>query len=448
LKISIPIDVNFIISTLENSGFEAFIVGGCVRDAILGRVPEDWDITTNAKPSQIKECFKGYNFIDNGEKHGTIGVIINKTVYEITTYRIDGEYCDCRHPEKVEFTDDITADLSRRDFTINAIAYNEKVGFVDPFNGISDISLKAIRCVGEPDERFQEDALRILRALRFSSVFDFSIEVRTANSLIQNRQLLNKIAVERIATEFNKLICGKNVGYILRRYKDVIAVFLPELVSTFNCEQNTPHHNKNVWKHTTVSVANIEADLLLRMVMLFHDIGKPMAKFTDIKGRDHFHKHPKFSAEITKNALERLKYPNSFIENVVTLVRYHDNRGIENKKQIKRLLNKIGETNFRHLLKVQRADISAQSTYQREEKLNFVNNAESLFEEILRDNECFTLKNLAINGSDLLHMGVNKGVQIGYILNELLTSVIDGDVENEKSVLLELAKTICKQIEE
>ena len=448
MKISIPVDVEFIIETLENSGFEAYIVGGCVRDAILNKIPDDWDVTTSAKPEQIKKCFSDFHLLDNGEKHGTIGVVINKTVYEITTYRIDGEYNDCRHPEKVEFTDDIISDLSRRDFTVNAIAYNNKTGFVDPFNGINDISLKAIRCVGNPDERFQEDALRILRAIRFSSVYNFSIEVKTANSLIQNRQLLNKIAVERIATEFNKLICGVNVGYVLRRYKDVIAVFLPELVSTFNCDQNTPHHNKNVWKHTTASVANIVPDLLLRIVMLFHDIGKPMAKFTDQKGRDHFHKHPKFSAELTRTALERLKYPNNFIENVVTLVSIHDNRAIENKKQIKRLLNKIGEKNFEYLLKVQRADISAQSAFERESKLELVNNAEVLFNQILEEKECFTLKDLAVNGSDLLHMGVNKGIQIGYILNELLNNVIDGKVENEKAVLLEMAKSIYKQIQE
>ena len=237
MKISIPNDVNFIINTIENAGYEAYVVGGCLRDLILNFQPNDWDITTSATPTIIKKCFSNYHLIDIGEEHGTVGIVINDIVYEVTTYRIDGEYKDCRHPQKVEFTDDIIADLSRRDFTINAIAYNKKRGIVDPFNGVNDISIKAIRCVGNPDERFREDALRILRAIRFASVYDFSIEVNTANSLINNRTLLNKIAVERIATEFNKLLCGKNVNYILRRYKDVISVFLPELTSTFNCSQ-------------------------------------------------------------------------------------------------------------------------------------------------------------------------------------------------------------------
>lgn len=444
MKISIPNDVKFIINILENAGFQAYIVGGCVRDYILNKEPDDWDITTSAKPWEIKECFKTYHLIDQGEKHGTIGVVLHGSVYEITTYRIDGEYSDCRHPEKVEFTNDIISDLSRRDFTINAIAYNEKTGFIDPFNGVNDISNKAIRCVGIPDERFREDALRILRAVRFASVYNFNIEVTTANSLINNRQLLSKIAVERIATEFNKLLCGVNVNYILRRYKDIFAVFVPELVSTFNCSQNSPHHNKNVWKHTTTAVSNIEPDLILRTVMLFHDIGKPLAKTTDKNGRDHFHNHPRYSAELTKIALERLKYPTNFIKDVVTLLMYHDERKVKNKSEVKMLLNKIGDENFERLLKIQKADILAQSNYLRESKLDDVATAEFLYKKVKSNNECYTLKQLKINGSDLIHLGITNGIQIGNILNTLLQDVINDKIENQKDVLIEQALLLYK----
>lgn len=435
LKNSIPNDVRFILDTLESAGYESYLVGGCVRDLILKLEPNDWDISTSARPQCVKACFKGYNIVETGEKHGTIGVIINHTLYEITTFRVDGEYKDLRRPEKVEFTKDLFLDLSRRDFTINAIAYNDKTGFVDPYDGMYDISIKAIRCVGNPDERFNEDALRILRAVRFASVYDFNIEYKTADALIKNRNKLKNIAVERITTEFNKLLCGVNVNYVLRRYKDVIAVFLPEIVSTFNCNQNNPHHNKTVWKHTTCAVSNIRSDLLLRMVMLLHDIGKPMALKKDKKGIDHFYNHQRFSSELSRTLLERLKYPTSFIDAVVTLVDYHDVRDIKNKNHLKRLLNKIGIDNYKKLLEVQKADILAQSVFKREEKLSELENNKAMLEDIILNNECFNLKTLKINGSDLIHLGITKGVQIGYILQELLDNVIDDIIENDKNVL-------------
>ncbi len=446
MKIKLPSDVNFILKRLSDAGYEAYTVGGCVRDSLLGLEPHDWDITTSAKPDEIKEVFADHNMILTGEKHGTVGIIIDSKPFEITTYRIDGDYSDSRHPLEVSFTNKLEDDLSRRDFTVNAMAYNDETGLVDPFNGAVDLQYRALRCVGDPDKRFGEDALRILRALRFASVYSLSIEGATSFSLVRNRLSLNKIAVERIASEFNRLLCGENVNFILRRYKDVIAVFFPEIVSAFDCEQNTPHHNKTVWRHTTAAVSNVEDELLLRMVMFLHDIGKPLALRTDSNGRDHFKGHNHFSAVLAKNSLERLKYPTKFIEDVVTLIEYHDVRFSDNRKQIKHVMNNIGVENFRNLLKIQRADILAQSKYKREQKLSNLDTARRIFDEILESGECYSLKTLAVNGSDLLHLGITEGKYIGKILELLLDSVIDATLENEKTELKKRALEIYSEI--
>ena len=446
LKINIPDNVNLILNKLKSSGYEAFIVGGCVRDSLLGIEPNDWDITTSAKPDEIKSVFSDYQLIEIGERHGTIAVVLNYKPYEITTYRVDGDYSDNRRPDNVSFTDKIDEDLSRRDFTVNAMAYNNEKGLVDPFNGELDLQYKALRCVGNPDTRFNEDALRILRALRFASVYNLSIEGNTSNSIVRNRLLLNNISAERIQSEFSKMLCGENINFILRRYKDVIAVFLPEVVATFECEQNTPHHNKSVWRHTTAAVSNIENDLILRMTMFLHDIGKPLARRTDSNGRDHFKGHNHFSAVLSKNALERLKYPVRFIEDIVTLIEYHDVRLSDNKKQIKHILNNIGLVNFERLLKVQRADILAQSKYKREIKLENLKLANDTYKSIIENKECYSLKSLSINGSDLLHLGINEGKAIGKILEMLLDGVIDGTMENDNVLLKKEAIELYNEI--
>ena len=446
MKISIPNDVNFLLNKLCECGFEAFVVGGCVRDSLLGIEPNDWDITTSAKPDEIKSVFSDYQIIDIGERHGTVGVVLNYKPYEITTYRVDGDYSDNRRPDNVSFTDKIEEDLSRRDFTINAIAYNDKVGLVDPFNGEIDLQYKALRCVGNPDKRFAEDALRILRALRFASVYNLSIEGNTSNSIVRNRLLLNSISSERIQSEFSKMLCGENVNFILRRYKDIIAVFIPEVVATFDCEQNTPHHNKSVWRHTTAAVSNIENDLILRMTMFLHDIGKPLALRTDSNGRDHFKGHNHFSAVLSKSVLERLKYPSKFIETAVTLIEYHDVRLSDNKIQIKHIINKIGLVNFERLLKVQKADIMAQSKYKKDIKLSNLALAYETYKIIIENKECYSLKSLNINGSDLLHLGIIEGKIIGEILEILLDGVIDGTMENDNVSLKKEAFEIYKKI--
>ena len=441
MTIILPDNVSYILNTLNSNNFEAYIVGGCVRDSIIGLTPQDWDITTNAAPDEIMLCFKNHKLITAGIKHGTVGVIIDKSVYEITTFRIDGDYIDNRHPESVIFSKNIENDLSRRDFTVNALAYNPEKGLIDIFNGLEDLKYKAIRCVGDPDKRFQEDALRILRALRFASTYDFTIEIKTSDAIFNNRLLLNNISEERIATEFNKLICGESAQYILNRYRRVISTFIPEIEIMFNCNQNTPHHNRSLWKHTTSALKRVDSDLVLRLTMFFHDIGKPMAQTTDeITGYNHFKGHNKFSVAITESVLKRLKYSNEIIDTVKTLIYYHDVRLSDNKKQIKRLLSKIGEKNFRYLLNIQKADMLAQSAYKREEKLYNYSLSVATFEKIIEENECLSLKELAINGRDLIHIGVTKGEDIGNTLNYLLLKVIDDELLNENDILIAEAK--------
>ncbi len=443
VKITLPDSVNEILNKLNAEGFEAFIVGGCVRDSLLGLVPKDWDITTNALPQDISRCFCDYKQIDVGAKHGTIGVLIDNSVYEITTYRIDGDYKDCRHPENVTFSSNLESDLARRDFTINAMAYSPKTGLIDIFGGEKDLNNKAVCCVGNPDLRFKEDALRILRGLRFASVYNFSIEFNTANAILSNSKLLSNISSERISDEFTKLICGESAAYILNRFRRVISVFIPEIEVMFHFDQNNPHHNKTLWRHTMSALSHIEPDPVLRLTMFFHDIGKPLAQsYDEVKRLCHYKGHNRFSAAITETVLKRLKYPNDIIDRVKTLIIYHDVRFSDSKRQIKHVMSAIGKENFQLLMSVQKADILAQSMYKREEKLNNFRLFSDAYAEILENNECFTLKDLALNGHDLIHLGILKGEDIGKTLRLLLSLVIDGKLENNKEQLIIRAKEI------
>lgn len=444
MKIIIPDNVKYILNILNINGYEAFVVGGCVRDALLNITPHDWDICTNAKPDEIKSAFENFNTFDSGIKHGTISVVYRKEVYEITTYRIDGNYTDNRHPEKVTFTDDIVMDLSRRDFTINAMAYNEYSGLIDPFNGQADIIDKKIRCVNNADTRFREDALRIIRALRFASSYGFDIEEKTADAIIRNRELLNNIAVERINVEFAKLICGIDAENILDKFRDVVAVFIPEITAEFDFNQNSKHHNLDLWHHTIRSLAMIEPVEVLRMTMLLHDIGKPKCKKTDDNGESHYIGHPAVSADMSRVILRRLKYSGDFIAECVCLIEYHDVRYSGSPKQIKRLLNKIGESRMEKLLKVNRADIMAQSAYDKENKLALVDLEEKDFYDILQNKKCFSLKQLAVNGRDMISVGITDGILIGAVLKKLLSMVMDDEIENERVLLIEKAKEIAE----
>lgn len=446
MNIVLPKNVKLIIDILNKNNFEAFIVGGCVRDSIIGLTPHDWDICTNAKPEEIKKCFEFFNTFDSGIKHGTISIVIDSEVYEVTTYRIDGTYSDNRRPDSVTFTSDIAKDLARRDFTINAMAYNEQCGLIDPYSGRNDLLDKIIRCVGNPDFRFNEDALRIIRALRFASVYDFEIENETSKSICKNADLLKNIAVERISLEFNKLLCGNGAEEILNNYRDVIAVFIPEIKPMFDYSQHTKHHNRDLWRHTTYSVNSIDKMPLLRMSMLLHDIGKPKACKRDEDGTCHFKGHPKYSAEMAEIILRRLKYPTDFIETCVTLIKYHDVRFSGSKRQLRHVMSAIGDKNVELLLKIQRADIMAQSDYKHKEKLEKLDLACRVYEEVLADKDCFTLKQLRINGNDIKKLGVTEGVKIGKILKMLLSLVIEDKLENEKSALLNKAEEIRDEI--
>lgn len=447
MKISLPDNASFIINTLEENGFECFAVGGCVRDSVIGHEVHDWDFTTSATPDEIISCFSDYTTIDIGKRFGTICVVVNGENYEVTTYRTDGSYEDSRHPESVCFSKNLLDDLSRRDFTVNALAYNDRVGIVDEFNGLADLEYGVIRCVGVPDVRFNEDALRIMRALRFASTYGFSIEPKTSESIVKNKDKLNLVSAERIVKELSKLLVGDHCGFILRRYKEVIATIIPEISVMFNFDQKSLHHNKDLWKHTVCAVKNTPKSEIMRTAMLLHDIGKPMTVSTDSDGHCHFHNHPKFSAEIASTILKRLKYPTAFISTVRLLIEYHDTRFTPVPKVIKKCLRKIGEDNMRMLLSIQRADILAQSFYKREEKLSTLDAVCDEFERIIESDECYSLDTLCINGKDIIHLGVSKGVIIGQVLSKCLDKVIDGSLPNSREELLDFSKHMIKSLE-
>ena len=442
MRLVLPYNARFIIDRLQQSGYSCYAVGGCVRDSILGREPSDWDFTTSALPEEIEAVFSDCRTLNFGKQFGTIGVILDNEQYEITTYRLDGEYSDARHPDAVSFSSSLRDDLSRRDFTVNAMAYNDTDGLIDFFNGQRDLEYGVIRCVGIATNRFAEDALRILRALRFAATLGFSIEPSTSDAIISGKKMLSAIANERIRDELLKLLCGEKVDFVLRRYRSVFAVFIPELVGTFDFEQNNKHHNRDVYRHTVASVKNIEPDPLLRTTMLFHDIGKPMSRTVDKMGVSHYRNHPVLGAAMTEEILRRLCLPRRFIEDVTTLIRNHDVRIKPDPVQIKQLLGTLGVETVRRLHKVQRADTLAQSQYMREEKIANLDAVEALTEQILSSGECYNLKMLNISGVDLLHIGITSGDQIGKTLDSLLSKVINGELENDKSVLIAAAKAI------
>lgn len=444
MKIQIQPNADIIINTLQKNGYEAFAVGGCVRNAMLGITPKDWDICTNAKPVEMLDVFRDFETHDFGLKHGTLTVMVGGEAYEVTTYRVDGVYLDNRRPESVSFTDDLSLDLSRRDFTVNAMAYNGEKGLTDPFGGERDLKNNLLRCVGNPDERFNEDALRIIRGLRFASVYGFSIEEETSVAIHRNAGLLKNIAAERVREELIKLLCGAHVAGVLENYRDVIAVIIPELAETFDFPQKTKHHCYDVWKHTTSSVAAVRDDPVLRMTMLLHDVGKPRACTTDAEGSNHFKGHQKISAELAKAVFSRLRCPNSLSQPCLQLILWHDVRFSGSRRQVKRVLNALGEENLRLLFEVQRADIAAQSGYLRSEKLSAVDFAQQQSDEIIAQGQCFRIRDLAVNGNDLIAAGINNGSTIGIVLNALLDKVIDEKLPNEKESLIKAAKRIAK----
>lgn len=442
MPIEMPQKARQIMDTLKRNGFDAYAVGGCVRDSLLGVDPHDWDICTSATPKQMIRCFEKWHVIETGIQHGTITVIIDSEPFEVTTYRIDGAYLDNRHPEEVIFVDSLIEDLARRDFTINAMAYSNEKGLADPFEGQKDLALKRIRCVGDADKRFHEDALRIIRALRFASVFEFEIEQSTSDSIHHNKALLKNIASERINVEFCKLICGSGAENILRDYTDVIAVFIPEIELLIGFEQDNAFHCYNVWEHTIKSISHAPKETILRLTMLFHDMAKPMCFSSDENGIGHFYGHPVQSTDIADKIMKRLKFDNNTTETVKTLVLYHDVELQPKSAAVKKLLNKIGPENLELLLSVKTADYSAQSLEYLSQRELILNNFRNKMKKVLEDQQCFKLRDLVVDGKDLIGIGIPQGVKIGKVLNALLDLVINDQLENEREKLLNKARSM------
>lgn len=443
LQIQIPEKVNFIITTLTMAGHEAYAVGGCVRDAVLGRKPADWDITTSASPFEVKALFG--RTIDTGLQHGTVTVMMGKEGFEVTTYRVDGEYEDGRHPKAVTFTKSLLEDLKRRDFTINAMAYNEEVGLVDEFDGIGDLERGVIRCVGEPKERFTEDALRMMRALRFSAQLGFSIEEKTREAIIMLKDHLRKVSAERIQVELIKLLVSPHPERMRDVYETGLSsVFLPEFDACMKCEQRNPHHIYSVGEHTIHALQEVEPDKVLRLTMLLHDFGKPGAKSTDAYGVDHFYKHQLKSEAMAVEILRRLKFDNDTIHQVKRLVLFHDDHPSLTAASVRRAANRIGADLFPLYLKVQRADILAQNPVTWEEKLGVLAKVETIYKGILEDEDCFTLKQLAVTGRDLMAAGLPAGPGLGDVLQHLLDQVIEDPTRNTKEWLVNEAINFIK----
>lgn len=439
MKISLPKDVEYIINTLQRAGYEAYAVGGCVRDTILNREPDDWDITTSAKPMEIKRLFPVT--IDTGIQHGTVTVLKNHVGYEVTTYRIDGEYADNRHPKEVIFTANLKEDLLRRDFTINAMAYNHEEGIIDEYGGLDDIRDGIIRCVGNPYDRFSEDALRIMRAVRFSAQLGYRIEEETSKAIIKLSPNLASISAERINTELTKLLLSPNPDYLRDAYRlGITGVVLPELDRCMECEQVNPHHCYSVGEHTLHSLKIVPDDKVLRYTMLFHDFGKPDTQSVGEDGRMHFYGHPAVSERMASDIMHRLKFDNDTMNAVKLLCKNHDLEITEDNKHVRRAMNKLGTDNFGKLLLVKRADCMAQSDYKREEKLASLDNLTSIYNEIVNAGECVCMKDLAVCGRDLIDLGIKPGPAMGAILDELLNKVIDDPALNDREVLLEIVK--------
>ena len=444
LDITLPMPVSRALSVLEACGYEAYIVGGCVRDSLLGRTPNDWDITTNATPDEMKACFADFRVIETGIRHGTLTVIMDGIQLEITTYRNDGEYLDNRHPVQVTFSKKIEDDLSRRDFTVNAMAYHPQKGLVDLFGGREDLQAGVIRCVGDAKTRFEEDGLRILRAIRFASILNFEIAEDTANAIHACRGLLSGIAAERVREEFCKLICGSGAVRILREYIDVIAVFLPELERCVGFEQNTKYHCYDVFEHTLQAVALCDSDdLITRLGVLLHDIGKPLCYTEDEQG-GHFKGHAPVGVEITHEILSRLRFDNETVRRMELLVEWHDIPLSAEKKRVKRLMQKISDADILRLLEIKRCDRLAHAPDYRElpPELELI---PAVIDEIRAEDACLSLRTLAVGGDDLMALGIPKGKAVGQMLQILLDEVIEERLPNEKDALIGFAEEHIKK---
>lgn len=434
--IKLPDEAVKAISMLNSASYEAFAVGGSVRNSLMGLEISDTDITTSALPHQTREVFKNYIAIETGIQHGTVTVIVDSVPIEITTYRTETAYTDGRHPDSVAFTASLKEDCARRDFTINAICYSPQTGIVDYYGGCEDIQNRLIRCVGNPQSRFKEDALRILRAVRFAAVLGFEIEQNTKQAIFENCHLLKNISAERIYTELTKLLCGENVKKVLLEYTDVLAVFMPEILPLKDFDQKNHHHIYDVLTHTAVAVESCPAIPQLRLAALLHDFGKPATFTVDEKGVGHFYGHGEVSYEMAKTILKRLKVSNRDYSLVSTLVKHHDTAVAPNEKAVRKALNKYGESTLRLLLLLKRADNMGQNLRQFNRKEEY-DALEQVINLVVEKQQCFSLKQLAVNGHDLAAVGIPPSKLTGRVLNHLLEKVINGEIPNEKAPLLE-----------
>ncbi len=441
MRIQLPGDVKKIIQTLQEAGYEAYAVGGCVRDSLLGRIPSDWDITTSAEPAEVKRLFR--RTFDTGIQHGTVTVLFDKTGYEVTTYRIDGRYEDGRHPAEVTFTPNLEEDLKRRDFTVNAMAYNDEAGLIDCFGGAEDLEKGVIRCVGEPAERFHEDALRIMRAVRFAAQLDARIEESTATAIRKLAPTLTRISAERIQVELVKLLISDHPEKMRDLYAlGITAVILPEFDRIMETDQNNPHHCYSVGEHTIHTLMNVENSKVLRLTMLFHDFGKAETRTTDEEGIDHFYGHPQISTKMAGKIMRRLKFDTDTMNRVCRLVEKHDVSVEPTPKAVRHAASGMGTELFPLFLQVKKADTLGQSDYLRREKLDRIQKVEQIYRDILQREECLSLKQLALNGRDLIALGVQPGQEMGDLLESMLQMVLDDPARNDRAFLTEYVKKL------
>ncbi|OPX43891.1 CCA-adding enzyme [Ruminiclostridium hungatei] len=440
-KISYPEAVGYIIEKLNENGFEAFIVGGCVRDSILGKLPCDWDIATSALPVDVKRLFK--KTYDTGIKHGTVSVSVDNSLYEVTTYRIDGHYTDSRRPDNVSFTSDLKQDLARRDFTVNAMAYNPNTGLIDYFDGLKDIEQRQIKAVGDAGTRFLEDALRMLRAVRFSAQLGFSIEKNTFGAIAENAGSIKNISRERVREELNKILTSQEPSSFNKLYHSgLLAHIMPEFIPCYHTGQNNPYHIYNVADHIIRTVESIPDSLILRWTMLLHDIGKPSKKTTDDKGIDHFYGHQEASAELAGEILNRLRFDKLSIKKILTLVKYHDIDIFDTEKSVRRVTSRLGEELFPSLLEVQRADALGQNPVYLDKRLIKLDNIKHIYARIKDGQHCLSLSQMAVNGDDLIALGMKPGKELKEVLSGLFEQVLEKPEINSRESLTELARQL------
>lgn len=431
----IPPHVREVLGRLHRAGYQAYLVGGCVRDHLLGRTPKDYDVATSALPRQTEEVFAGEPVIETGIRHGTVTVALDGQPVEVTTYRVDGGYSDGRHPDQVTFTRSLAQDAARRDFTINAMAYDPVAGLWDGFGGQEDLKRGVIRCVGHPATRFHEDGLRILRAVRFASELGFTLEENTAQAARDAAPSLERIAKERLSAELGKLLCGSGAGEIIRTYPDILGVVVPELLPMVNFDQRNVHHCYDLLTHTAVAVDETPPQLHLRLAALLHDVAKPACFTLGEDGQGHFYGHAHRGMEMADEILRRLRFPRKLTEQVTTLIRYHDSVVEPDPKYLRRWLNKLGADAFFDLLALQRADTLAQAALCRHRTVR-LSELEAKTREILSETPCLTVRDLAVNGYDLINLGY-RGPAIGAARRILLDQVLDGALPNEKPALLQ-----------